>query len=162
MKKYMNEPIKSDINYMGNILKLFVCCVLFLACKGQDKAANSKTQQDLEPLMSDTFYDTKGKTAFVIRSQKELQAFFVEVNKTRKPGLPLPKVDFKKQIMVVNTSVPTDTHSPLVVLKDSADKLVLGVRVKKDKTTSGLKNQGVSKRFTIYVLPNNNKEILFQ
>lgn len=40
------------------------------------------------------------QTALVIESEEEMQHQFATINRTRKPGLKLPVVDFKKEVLI--------------------------------------------------------------
>ncbi len=159
MKPYMKKPIKNGIAYRPRII-LAVMTACLLGCKGQRTAAEEGDAGSLQPLVSNTFYDTEDRTSFVINSQKELKTFYALVNRTRKPGLPVPSVDFNEHRVVVYTCAAADTVSHLRIADDSPNRLILREvgREKPGNPSQG----GQVRRFIVYLLPMDDRPIGFQ
>lgn len=77
---------------------LFVV-LLTISCKSQKNI--SEMDDRLVPLVQDGYFPVEEPETQIITSQKELNAFFSRVNRTRKPGLPIPEVDFSKDYVLV-------------------------------------------------------------
>lgn len=79
----------------------FMPLVIFTSCKNVTTATTPKpvensTQESLEftTLLSDSQSNFTENTQRVLHSQEALNLVFAKVNSTRKPGIPVPKVDF--------------------------------------------------------------------
>ena len=99
---------------------LILILLAMMNCKSQktDQAANDlkgQTSPGLTLLMSDNYGGTEHEEIQVIRSQGALDKFFIQINKTRKPGLTPPKVDFKKDMVIVYCS----GKKPLIIRKET-------------------------------------------
>ncbi|NNE77316.1 MAG: hypothetical protein HKN31_09620, partial [Pricia sp.] len=83
--------------------------LIFLSCNGQKKSAmateganNQNTDERLSLVVSDMYAPTEAVETLVIKDAKSLQKFYSKVNRTRKPGLPVPEIDFSKEMVVVH------------------------------------------------------------
>ena len=78
-----------------------------LACLLSCKAQKKENTPIGEPLTELSLVDHESFTSIdsfetrVIRDAKSLNKFYREINKTRKPGLPVPMVDFSKDMLVL-------------------------------------------------------------
>ena len=81
---------------------IFLFSLLLLAtCKGGDTATSVK-EGNLVPfqtLITASHSNIGSPQQTIIRSQEELEAIFSEINKTRKPGIPIPEIDFNKEVV---------------------------------------------------------------
>lgn len=109
MKIYMNRPIKADsINRIPDFrtFLLFTLVLVFASCKSQkNSAADNNSDSDkvvLNKLLTDYHDVSNFEKTMVIRDEKALTKFFTSVNRTRKPGLPMPQIDFSKNMLVVH------------------------------------------------------------
>ncbi|MEM9143328.1 MAG: hypothetical protein AAGA86_10105, partial [Bacteroidota bacterium] len=97
----------------------------------------------------------------VIRSYKHLKAFFAKINRTRKPGLPLPEVDFSQEtVLVYCGGVTKASLKPILTLVKATDStfFVHPEMVKREKGSS----ENIVTPFSLYTLPVTEKEIIFQ
>ncbi len=86
---------------MGRMLVLYLIC--FLSCKAQ-KDGHKPLGEPLDNLVLMDHDDFSTVTEYgvqVIRDQKSLQKFYLKINMTRKPGLPVPKIDFSKDMLIL-------------------------------------------------------------
>ncbi|HKL90745.1 MAG TPA: hypothetical protein VJ880_06160, partial [Allomuricauda sp.] len=67
-----------------------------LSCKAQkeDAASVGEEIEDLVLVDHDNFINIDSFETRVIRDAKSLRKFYAQINQTRKPGLPVPMVDF--------------------------------------------------------------------
>ncbi|MAY22263.1 MAG: hypothetical protein CMC74_05750 [Flavobacteriaceae bacterium] len=87
--------------WYGNIL--FFLLVL-VGCKSQNTsnegADQGASKVSFELLVEDSQSNIDMKNYEVIRSSERLQEVFNRINSTRKPGIPIPEVDFSKQLVL--------------------------------------------------------------
>ena len=147
-------------------MRTIILGLLMLAgtCGSQkDKTSDMNYQVSAEnPLMlvlSDNYGGTETEELLVIRVYKTLRKFFTKVNMTRKPGLPVPEIDFNKEMVVVYCSgKTTDTDTPELKRMEDRDNKMVFARViaanqKKDTPTA------VLMPFHLYKMPLTEKEI---
>ncbi|MFS4492271.1 hypothetical protein [Maribacter sp. 2308TA10-17] len=93
-------------------MKYAILIVIFMisSCKGQknmtDNNAKSQIKSDspMVLILQDQSAEFDVEETLIIRDQKRLKSFYSKINKTRKPGLPLPDVDFTKEIIIAYCS----------------------------------------------------------
>ncbi|PKA96803.1 hypothetical protein B0O79_0442 [Flavobacteriaceae bacterium MAR_2009_75] len=114
-------------------LLLILLVFVALSCKGQKNkpnrilSENDSAKSTLTPLSSDYIDSTSVERVLVIRDFKSLQKLYSKINKTRKPGLPLPKVDFSTNMILFyrHRNFNANTASRLVLSKSTQDSLFL-------------------------------------
>lgn len=127
--------------------------------KTSDTNYQVSTENQLMLVLSDNYGGTETEELLVIRDYKALNKFFTKVNMTRKPGLPVPEIDFNKEMVVVYCSgKTTDLNTPeLRRMEDRDDKMVfsrvIAANQKKDTSTA------VLMPFHLYKMPLTEKEI---
>ncbi|RIV46064.1 hypothetical protein [Flagellimonas pelagia] len=57
--------------------------------------------KDLVLIDQDNFSTITDYEVRIIQDQKSLQKFYAKINMTRKPGLPVPMVDFSKDMLIL-------------------------------------------------------------
>ncbi|MBT8223189.1 MAG: hypothetical protein KJN96_08485, partial [Eudoraea sp.] len=123
----------------------FILCLLTLgACKSQEKGTEAAMQpseqnQELTLILSDNYGGSEYVDFQVIRDMKTLRQFFIQVNKTRKPGLPVPDIDFSKEIVLLHCpgKMGDASASGLFIMDDSSEKIVLATKEGKVKQKIG-------------------------
>lgn len=137
------------------------------SCKCPKPASSATAPQEalkgeLSLLLSDRYGGAEAEGLEVIRSRAELQKFFSRINKTRKPGLPVPKVDFDKALVLAYFPGTTqDTLVPeLYAMEAAAGRLHIGVKSKKSDQATG--QTAVLNPFVLYSMPLTQKEIRLQ
>ncbi len=139
-----------------------------LSCNGQKKAANQAeanakalTAHGLELLVQDDYSGTDVPESRVISDMKTLKGFFSRVNRTRKPGLPVPGVDFTKEmLLLVCSGERHDGLSPEIVISRSTDtELVLATR---HLSKGNVKQTGATTTpFSLYTMPLTERAVQF-
>lgn len=139
--------------------------VIFLACNGQKKMAMNEndgqtTESPLTLVLQGNFAGTDTATTHIIENQKDLTQFFSGVNKTRKPGIPVPKVDFSKDMVVVYCSgIEGNGTTPILNLATESDsEMILGMV---DKSLNDEEPKTISP-FSVYTMPLTTKKISFK
>jgi len=143
---------------------LFLVLGLSMSCKTHEKAAKVATdefsQEELTLLLSDNYGGTATAEIQVIREPKSLIKFFAEINKTRKPGLPLPEIDFSKEMVLVYCHGKTQLKTvPGLYLKAETDQeKILGVMDVENQTA--LQDTAVKMPFSLYKVPLSEKQFI--
>lgn len=102
----------------------------------------------------------------VIKSSKALKSFYSRINRTRKPGLPVPEVDFTKNMVVILCSSEenyTETKR-ISVLNETDSDIVIGMKdTKKGSVEDPKGNIDYQVRpFFVYKMPLSEKQISFE
>ncbi|MEB8347217.1 hypothetical protein OO010_14260 [Flavobacteriaceae bacterium KMM 6898] len=140
---------------------LFVC----ISCKSQKKGVqhNEENGQMDEPtlVLKDNYSNIDSSQVSVIKDQKALNKFFVQVNKTRKPGLPVPEIDFTKEMMIlICAGEQKGSYVPRVTIvnEDAGNMIVnIGKNQASDSTDTAM-----STPFFLYKMPISKKLITFK
>ena len=139
-----------------------------LSCNGQKKVANQAeanakalTAIGLELLVQDDYSGTDEPESRVITDMKILKGFFSKVNRTRKPGIPVPDVDFSKELLLlVCSGERNDGLSPEIVISRSTDtELVLAT---KHLSKGAVRHTGATTTpFSLYKMPLTERAVQF-
>lgn len=137
---------------------------LFCSCKGQKKTTSKNEAESDTPLIliaSDDHSNAQVSETLVITDYKALQAFYSKINSTRKPGLPLPKIDFTKEMLVVSCSGERSgaTQPTLEMLEETDTKVVIA---SKYEATEKKVSSAITSPFSIYKMPLTEKQIIFE
>lgn len=141
---------------------LFFFSLLLLAtCKGADTATSEKDGNlvPFQTLITASQSNIESPQQSIIRSQEELETIFSEINKTRKPGIPIPEIDFNKQIIAFVNLGQTSTGGYTVTVDKilmKKEKVVIYVGGKSPKP-----NENVTMMLTTpFTMVKLNKQIL--
>lgn len=112
--------------------------------------------QEIGPFLS---FDTQ-----VVRDVKSLRKIYTEINKTRKPGLPVPDVDFSKDMVVLVCLGEQKMQKNLLlsVLNESDDETVIAVESKEVKSAKSELSGSTTYPFYLYKLPIIDTPVSFQ
>ena len=102
--------------------------------------------------------------ARVIRDAKSLRKFYAEINKTRKPGLPVPVVDFSQElvILVCLGEQKGDKTPVLSKLKETDEGISMALELVEQKKEEATTVQATNFPFYLYKMPLVDKTITFQ
>ncbi|MCK5443310.1 MAG: hypothetical protein KAJ23_15605 [Maribacter sp.] len=149
---------------------LFLSIVIVItSCNGQKKTtfnssegATTTKNHRLTLLLQDNYSGSDSAETLIIKDVKTLKVFYSRINRTRKPGLPLPKVDFTKEIVLVHCmgEQRVGALSSLSIFEETDNELVLKIKniTAKKKETSPV---SISP-FSVYKLPITKKKISFK
>lgn len=135
--------------------------LLFSSCKGQKNttAENIKGFPGMELIMEENYSGSEVEETLIIKDQKSLVDFFGKINRTRKPGLPIPEVNFTRETLFIWCAGAEVTEMPeLYLAQETKDAYILSKDQKNNKTET----KTVTSPFRIYKLPNNSKHIRFE
>ena len=149
------------------LLILLTVSFIIISCKSQQKTGKEDAivadeMPKLTMIASDLYGGAEEEVFEVIRGQASLHKFYRKVNMTRKPGLPVPEIDFSKNIAVLYCSGSTkDTALPEIYISgenDSEMRLEKGKLYAKD---SVVKSTATVTPFGLYLLPLTDKRVIF-
>ncbi|MDT0608433.1 hypothetical protein [Croceitalea rosinachiae] len=140
---------------------ILIVAILTFSCKSQKNeqfSSGMNTDNDLILVLEDNFA-TDTLLTITINDQKALNSFFAKVNRTRKPGIPVPTIDFNKEmIAIVCAGAQKGVESiRLFRANETETTIEIGIEKLKNKSDSKL----ISYPFCIYKLPKTNKAITF-
>ncbi len=151
---------------MKNIV--FLVILMLMSCNGQKKTTgnNNTTGEEanntspLSLLLTDNYSGADSTETLVVKDEKALKNFFSKINRTRKPGLPVPKVDFSKDMVIIHCSGEAVNAAlvELYVKEESEDSVHIATkkRDKKENTTAAMSP------FSVYTIPLTKKEIVIE
>jgi len=138
--------------------------LLFASCKCPRQAVGQGGKGEMQTLpltliLTDSYGGAEAEALQVFRSKGGLQKFFAEVNKTRKPGLPVPDIDFTKNIALVYSpgKTPAGILPELVALGEKEGNILIGTK-KEEQITSA--SAALTQPFAIYTMPITDKEVV--
>ncbi|MRH99149.1 hypothetical protein GH721_01270 [Kriegella sp. EG-1] len=127
--------------------------------------ANTQNSSEKIILIDKHNYSGAEETETIIFTEyKSLKLFYAKVNRTRKPGLPLPNVDFNNEIVVVHCSADENykNTNQLTVLKETDNELFIRIEElpKKKPDNSALNVDIEVTPFFVYKMPKTNKKVI--
>ncbi len=159
----MRDFIKFIIN---GTAAMVVASIFLMACNGQKKATMGTTDatpdNPLTLILQDNYAPTDTAETLVVKDQKSLQKFFSKINRTRKPGIPLPQVDFEKEYVLVYCSgKQKGSGIPILSMdKETESELVIGKQM--TVLPKGASETAVISPFSVYKIPATQKAIVFK
>lgn len=150
---------------------LLLLVILFSCKTNTNKVSNNldiaQEGDSLTVLLRDNYGGTEQQELLVFKSKKELTSFMSKINRTRKPGLPTPEVDFDSAMVLVFCKGKTtgNTDATLYVMEETSDSLVLGVKinstVQEPKNSNNRVSDGEAELypFVLYEIPVKQKKI---
>lgn len=145
-------------------IAVFYLFFIFATCTAQKSGIGNGKEKEgpntdigLTFIAGDAYSNTEIAETRIITDAKSLQKFYSRINRTRKPGLPVPNIDFSKEMVIVRCSGITDNNvtPELYVLEVTEDKLVLGIKEVNKKASSA-----VTTPFIVYRMPRIEKEVI--
>ncbi len=159
MKKHIRPVLTLPIDMRIFLVSLLLVC---LSCKSQKKGnLNNEEKVQMEKpilVMEDSYSNIDSSQISIITDQKALQKFFVQVNKTRKPGLPVPEVDFSKEMLIlICAGEQQGTYEPNVTILEPDDEN-LTINVERKLPSDSLQT-AISTPFFLYKMPISEKKV---
>ena len=120
--------------------------------------------EDMVLLAHEDFTNIDAFETRVIRDAKSLNKFYGEINKTRKPGLPVPMVDFSKDMLVLVCLGEQKGEKKLVLSKltETDQGMTIAVEVLEKEKDGEIAVQPMYFPFYLYKMPLVDKDLTFQ
>ncbi|MGB5819479.1 MAG: hypothetical protein WBG90_08330 [Saonia sp.] len=144
---------------------LILICLVCISCKSSNKGVQHVENYALEQsnkltlLLQDSYGGTDTAELIVIKNQKTFKSFFSKINRTRKPGLPVPEIDFTKDMVVVYCSgeVKGNAVPSLYATNETSEEMIL--EVKENRNREEYSSTVISTPFCMYKMPLTPKKI---
>ncbi|NHF61092.1 hypothetical protein FK220_017200 [Flavobacteriaceae bacterium TP-CH-4] len=127
--------------------------------------ASEVQEQDNDRLtlvLQDNYAATDTQETMVITDDKSLRKFFSRINRTRKPGIPVPQVDFSKELILIHCAGEQHGNGMpmLTMLNETKEEIVIGMGKTQKKSEKG--STATTRPFSVYKMPLTKKEITFK
>ncbi|MEN1785442.1 MAG: hypothetical protein AAGF77_09910 [Bacteroidota bacterium] len=135
---------------------LTLMALIIVSCKSTGTGSQQRLADEdprLTLLIQDGYLRVETPEVAVFSSQKELQAFFAKVNRTRKPGIPVPIVDFSKESVLIACLGEKAGVPKMQVTHETATELVVGVKQVDQKEDK------IPFPFCVYKIPTTGKQL---
>lgn len=149
---------------MKFIIVLFILAeICLVSCKVQKENAQMRTEGSSKITLVDK--DSHGGFLqyrdMVVRDSKSLAKFYVKVNKTRKPRLPVPDIDFTKDLAIIICTGEQKGQVELEVSrsKETANEVVVEVKGIEPTTSKTERSSAISYPFYLYKMPHTTKTV---
>ncbi|MEL6303975.1 MAG: hypothetical protein AAFQ20_04220 [Bacteroidota bacterium] len=112
----------------------------------------------VKAILEDGYYPVEEKQALVIENEKSLKSFFSKVNRSRKPGLPIPQVDFTTEVALVVCVGAYKSEGYPVLMHPKKDGVY---HIVEAQTAKNQENTAVSYPLMVYKVPRTEDKFEF-
>lgn len=132
--------------------------IITLSCKSQKNGVPETSPEAMTLLLNDDYSGVEESELHIIKDATTLQKFFATINRFRKPGIPVPEVDFNKNTVLLYFAgkTPVGAQAQVFLREETDEQITLGIK-KGDSTTVA----AIGTPFQLYIVPQTNKEIIF-
>ena len=150
---------------MRNLIILLLILSVFTGCKSQkqttaDDNLQSESPEGLTMLMSDNYGGSEHEEMQVIRSQGALNKYFTKINRTRKPGIKPPDIDFSTYLAVIYCPGRTYQEIPVKLYTYEASEKQITVAKRKVEVSENQESKALLEPFGLYIMPLTDKEVI--
>lgn len=141
---------------------LLIAVVCMASCKAQKEGQGSDQDSDIVLIAEDAYSGIATYESAIITDAKALSKFYSRINRTRKPGLPVPQVDFSSEmVVVVCMGEQKGAKTPVLNrYNESENQLSLTLKPSMDSSQDGL--EVISSPFYVYKMPSTPKKVEIQ
>ena len=168
MKQFMKRHYKQDLKMYIKLMKYLCILLFFVSCNAQKKSASSNDiknksgEHELVLLLSDMYSGQNLPEIQIIKEPATLQKFFTKINRTRKPGLAVPKIDFRKEIVIIYCAgEQLNVMSPFIEIKEETEHQIILNVLNKNISSLNSTQEIATSPFCVYKLSSDHKAILF-
>ena len=148
-------------------LSLFIFAII-LSCNGQKKASMDNggelkgDSEKLTLLLEDNYSGSEVAETLVIKDEKALRNFYSKINRTRKPRIPVPQVDFTKEMILIHCigEQTNGTQASLSVVEENDQQMIIRTSVAKAQKSAA--SSALISPFSVYKMPLTQKEVTFK
>ncbi len=144
-------------------MKYFVLLLFLVSCNAQKKTVAYSTKDNgkapLEFLLRDNYSGLKTPQIFVIKEPNALRDFYSQINKTRKPGLAIPNVDFNSELVIIySLGEQFNAEAPIMQIQSSTRT---SVKITILDSITAEDSGAITSPFCVYKLKSNTSNLLF-
>ncbi|WP_116772092.1 hypothetical protein [Maribacter litoralis] len=154
----MKEPTIADLRMFKNFLYLFLLLTTQVySCKSVVPSnLQDSNSIEMELILNENYSGFEQENYILIKNQKDLNAFYGKINRTRKPGLTPPKVDFDSEMILVWCGDYSASEYAQLVVREK--DTLLEIQNKRSKVAKE-ENSLIVSPFSVYKLPLSSKSI---
>ncbi len=130
------------------------------SCSGQKVVSDQNTDDGpLTMVLQDNYSGAETEELLLIKDQQSLRKFFAKVNRTRKPGLPVPEIDFSKDMVIVycGGTVNKEGVPSLSLIEET--KTHLAFKASREIAQDKSNTTAIISPFYVYKMPFTDKQI---
>jgi len=144
---------------------IYIALVCLISCKAQRPLG--EPVEGLVLLQDDGYSGISEFGAHAIQEQKVLEHHYAQINRTRKPGLPLPDIDFGTEMALLIFLGEQQGTKKVRVSKvaETGTEMVLAVEIGEDPENNKAIDAGtlpILQPFYLYKMPLSEKRIVFK
>ncbi|SMC55010.1 hypothetical protein [Cellulophaga tyrosinoxydans] len=144
-------------------MKYFVLLLFLVSCNAQKKTVAYSTKDNgkapLELLLRDNYSGLKTPQILVIKEPNTLRDFYSQINKTRKPGLAIPNVDFNSETVIIySLGEQFNAEAPSLQIQSSTST---SVNITILDSIIAEDSGAITSPFCVYKLKSNTSNLLF-
>ncbi|MDF0708319.1 hypothetical protein [Flagellimonas okinawensis] len=144
----------------------YIALFILASCKAQ-KSGHTSVGEPMEQLVlvdHDDYSNVEYFDTLIIRDTKSLRKFYTGVNKTRKPGLPVPMIDFSSDMaIIVCLGEQQGKYAPMLSkLSETDQELSLALELIQEEGQKDTTVEPVYFPFYLYKMPLVDKTVTFQ
>lgn len=140
---------------------LLICVLTFVSCSAQKNNLNYASIS-FEKIESQSYGGYQHQHYLVITNINQLKKIYTQINLTRKPGLPLPTINFNNEIVVALFMGQKKTGGfkveidSLITYKDNSIDLFI-----KSSAPKSMSTMAITQPFSLYKLNTSSTKISF-
>lgn len=160
MKKFMRGHLKV-VSRMYKFVTFFILffIVQLNSCKSSvTSSLQNSNEMSMQNILNENYSGFEEEDYFLIRNQEALNTFYGKINRTRKPGLVPPVVDFSQNMLLVWCGDSDTSNFVDLEIKEGADSLI----VHKLESKTKKQNNFIVSPFSIFKLPLSVKSLKIQ
>lgn len=167
MKRYMKKHLKNGTKPYIEIKELKYSLIgilwIILSCTVQKKAlteTKSVTLNEMEVVLVGNYGGGSSRALRPIRKYKALTAFYAQINRTKKVPIPVPEIDFSKEMLLLYTHGETiGTMIPRLKIAEETDTALI---IKVNGNMEESNGTHITEPFCLYKIPMTKKAIRLQ
>lgn len=149
---------------MKHFIIIVVICLTSCKAQKETQLVSQQKKDEMILIAQDAYSGIDKYETMVVRDAKSLNKFYARINKTRKPGLPVPFADFSKEmILILCLGEQKGEKMPILSMaKESENEVLIAIEIANTTKIDVDKNQHISYPFYIYRTPLTSKIVNFQ
>ncbi len=141
--RFMIKPV-----FKFNVI---LCFLILINCSGKKDLVNDKTEITFDKITSQSHGGNLEENFIFVKSNDALKKIFAQLNIARKPGIPLPMIDFNKESVIVLFMGQQNSGGYTILLESAKynNTGILQLFVKETKP-SGMSTMAITQPYSIY------------
>ena len=128
----------------------------------KDKNDLNVDNEKLTLILQDNYSGSDVAETLIIRDAKALKSFYSKINRTRKPGLPVPEVDFTKEMILIHCSGEQTNGEQATLSIEEENKKEVIISTSHEKSEKSDTSSALISPFSVYKMPLTQKVISFK